>query len=406
MTPGPCAWGPGPHPGLGAIGALVMLAACGAADAGSLVTVRDSAGVEIVDNHAAPANVARWRLSDAPTLDIGVVEGDSAYQIFRARGAVRLEDGIVIANSGTRQLRFYDEAGRHVRSVGRRGEGPGEFRALSGVWRYGPDSLITWDEPLRRATVFDRDGNLGGVITLQQPALNPTIVTPFFDGSLFVVDALFDMSGSGRRQQYAAYARVARDGTLLDSLGRFPTFTTIPIRYGDGGGIIGSTIFGPRGMVAASPAGFVVGLGRDEELTWYDPGGTARRVARWVGGDRTVSSADVERYRKARLARARDGNDRRREQDILDQSPVADQFPALEDLAIDRRDNVWLRVYDRPGYDGPARWLVFDDDGAMTARVETPRRLRMFEIGADYVLGVFLDELDVEHVRLYELIKP
>ena len=36
----------------------------------------------------------------------------------------------------------------------------------------------------------------------------------------------------------------------------------------------------------------------------------------------------------------------------------------------------------------------------------TPADLSVIEIGADYLLGTWRDELDVEHVQLYELIKP
>jgi hypothetical protein len=35
--------------------------------------------------------------------------------------------------------------------------------------------------------------------------------------------------------------------------------------------------------------------------------------------------------------------------------------------------------------------------------VELPAGLRVLEIGGDYVLGVWNDELDVQHVRLHRL---
>jgi hypothetical protein len=35
-----------------------------------------------------------------------------------------------------------------------------------------------------------------------------------------------------------------------------------------------------------------------------------------------------------------------------------------------------------------------------------PTGLRVTEIGPDYVLGLWRDADDVEHVRMYELIKP
>jgi hypothetical protein len=56
--------------------------------------------------------------------------------------------------------------------------------------------------------------------------------------------------------------------------------------------------------------------------------------------------------------------------------------------------------------DEPPRWIVFDSDGRWLGAVEVPPNGRVSEIGADYVLGVWRDELDVERVQMFELIKP
>ena len=49
--------------------------------------------------------------------------------------ALRLPNGqIVIANSGSNELRYYDSAGVFLYAVGREGFGPGEFKDIGGVW--------------------------------------------------------------------------------------------------------------------------------------------------------------------------------------------------------------------------------------------------------------------------------
>lgn len=145
--------------------ALVAIAvACGSAcaDAGERhdVTVLDSAGISIVENPAEPP--ARWTLPPHPVLEVGVVEGDEAYQLSDVVGAVWSARGeLVVANGATNALRFYDAAGRHVRSVGREGEGPGEFLALASLERRG-DSLVAHDGRGWRFTIFSSDGELLG----------------------------------------------------------------------------------------------------------------------------------------------------------------------------------------------------------------------------------------------------
>ncbi len=67
--------------------------------------------------------------------------------------------------------------------------------------------------------------------------------------------------------------------------------------------------------------------------------------------------------------------------------------------------NVWVAEYRPPGHEQP-RWLVFDGEYRMLGTVEIPPGFVVHEIGSDYVLGRARDEFDVEHIRLYDLIKP
>ncbi|NNM34643.1 MAG: hypothetical protein HKO53_16305, partial [Gemmatimonadetes bacterium] len=48
-------------------------------------------------------------------------------------------------------------------------------------------------------------------------------------------------------------------------------------------------------------------------------------------------------------------------------------------------------------------WTVFDPDGRLLGRVETPPGLRVLQIGADFMVGHRNDELDVEHIQVWGL---
>lgn len=62
----------------------------------------------------------RWRISAAPEVTIGDRPNDTSHLLFRVGGVARLPDGrIAIANSGTREVRFYDEGGDLLASIGR-----------------------------------------------------------------------------------------------------------------------------------------------------------------------------------------------------------------------------------------------------------------------------------------------
>jgi len=111
------------------------------------------------DQDTSDGVVALWMLSE-PTLEIGVVEGDPNYELHQAISSVRLPDGrIVVSNAGSQEIRFYDSDGQFLAKAGGRGGGPGEFRWLSRVYRYGADSIMALDNGANRLSVFDTDGN-------------------------------------------------------------------------------------------------------------------------------------------------------------------------------------------------------------------------------------------------------
>ncbi|MBW3569577.1 MAG: hypothetical protein KY467_00600, partial [Gemmatimonadetes bacterium] len=154
-----------------ALAAVLAASACrdGAASA-SDAPPRDSAGVRIVQS-ARPAwgDQRPWTVQPEPALQIGTVDGPAEHQLTGVTGAVRLAGGgIVVANGGAQELRFYDGQGRLVRAVGRAGGGPGEFQTLDALVPYRGDSVAAWDTRQRRLSVFGADGGLGRVLTVQQ----------------------------------------------------------------------------------------------------------------------------------------------------------------------------------------------------------------------------------------------
>lgn len=387
-----------------------MAAGCGAGDAGrGDVVMRDSAGIQIVEARRGLWPEGReWRVPSPPRLEIGVVEGDPAYQLFRVTGATRLKDGrIVVANGGSSQLRVFDADGRFLGEVGGPGEGPGEFRALVGVWPYRGDSIAAWDGRLRRITVFDRELQFVRSARLERPGFNPIVLGAFPDGSVVTFDEQLELPDASPREQYGTFARHGPEGEFLDSIARYPTFTTVPIQGPDGTNLFISVVtFGPHTVAAVAPANFVVGTARDYELRVHSRDGLLVRLIRWHGPDRAVRDADVAKYREERLESARNVDELRRVRAEIEQTPVAPEFPAYRMLVVDRTGNLWVESYPRPGENGRRRWTVFDAAGRMLGDVAIPERLWVFEIGDDYVLGVERDELGVEYVRMYALVKP
>lgn len=393
------------------------LAACESApDRTSTAAVRDSSGVQIVENTGPlwPEGEG-WRLADSASLDIGTFEGEPEYQLYRAFSAIKLPDGrIVVANNGTHELRFYDSSGTFLSSAGREGEGPGEFRGLQFLHSYAGDSLLTYDFRNRRFSIFALDGSFVRSFTpapMTGAVAFPTYVAPFTDGSILLgleSPTTAEKLKSGLRREPVVFLHCDRDGALIDTLGRHPGTEWFIQTQGDGapsmGIIIGQRVMGLQAQSVAYQEGFYFGAGDSYEISYYNIEGVLKRLVRLRRPNRSVTADDIERYRQRRLESVDDENQRIMMERRLAAMPFPETLPAFDRFVVDSDGNLWVEEYRLPGDDKP-RWTVFDREGQMLGVVEAPERFRIYEIGTDFVLGRWTDELDIEHIRLYRLEK-
>jgi hypothetical protein len=108
----------------------------------------------------APTQLPVLALSQKPTLEIGVMEGDAHYTFQSIVGVVPLSSGdLVVSDGGSAEITLYAPDGTFVRRWGGRGEGPGEFRVLAGAYAGPGDSIMGEDGVTARVSVFDSTGD-------------------------------------------------------------------------------------------------------------------------------------------------------------------------------------------------------------------------------------------------------
>ncbi len=123
---------------------------------------------------------------------------------------------------------------------------------------------------------------------------------------------------------------------------------------------------------------------------------------RWARQQRR-SESSYNRYVEERLANFPTEEDRRLYAHFYAQDlPVPDVLPAFQSLLVDQQDYLWVERYRLPWENVPT-WDILDTEGRWLGTIQTPTRLTIFEIGSDYVLGRYRDELGIQKVRLHTL---
>jgi len=389
-----------------ALAALAVVAACGDAGGGPAAAVRDSAGVTIVENPATLAERPLWTVAPEPLVAIGALEGEDAYQLSQVSGAGRLSDGrILVANRGTQELRYFDRTGGHRRSVGREGEGPGEFKGLGTVVVLPGDSVAAYDWNLRRVSYFGPDGAFVRSVNLDFPAGFPMPVGRFADGAWLAGRGFTFAPGNDGTdiiRDTVPYLVFEPSGALRDSIGRFPA-TEFYVRTSGRSAMATSLPFGRSTESAVAGDRFYAGHNERYEITRYTAAGRPELIVRLAHPPVPLSGGDLAVYKAERLEDT-ESNFRQETARNLEEMPYPSTLPAFADLVVDADGNLWVLEYARPGSD-ERRWTVFSPEGRALGSVVTPPGLRVLEIGRDYVLGVWRDDLDVEYMRLHRLDK-
>jgi hypothetical protein len=386
------------------LSAAVVGSGCGSGERPAPV-VRDSAGIRIVENdRPAWSDEQRWRVGPEPSVDIGR-DSAPAHLLNGVRWAQLLSDGrIAVLNGGTADVRLFNATGRHLATIGGRGQGPGDFVAPSRVLELGGDSLLVLDNNHRlQFTLFGPDGRYARAFTvpLSLGGERTDLLGWFPDGSSLVRRHELDDSvptGSLVRQ-FASLFRLGNGGIILDSLGLFPGLTTASS---------GPYMWGPIPHAAVHDTTIFFGPADSYEVRRYSWNGALSGIVRLARPSVPTTEAHIEAFwEEGRKSMARwDPRLRAQAEKRISGIRFAPTLPAYHRLETDAAGNLWVQEYARTRSREGRVWTVFDPAGAYLGDVEMPDRFTVHQFGDDFVLGTWRDADDVEHVRMYPIVKP
>jgi hypothetical protein len=163
-------------------------------------------------------------------LAIGDDESGPEYEFDAVLAVTGHADGhVVVVQRSGQQLRAFDANGKHLRAIGRSGDGPGEFRFVTAAGFLG-DTLWTLDAVLRRITFYGRDGKVlssiqqteGGTSSGRGPSYYFQPMALLANGGVIAyggTDTEALVSGAVTR---TPVVRTSRSGTVTDTLHWIP----------------------------------------------------------------------------------------------------------------------------------------------------------------------------------------
>ena len=408
-----------------------------AADEGLAVTVRDSAGIEIVENHAPEHPNGQFLTIDPePEIVLGGRESptgeanDSSQLIWSVVGIARLEDGrVAILSSEGSRLLLFDPSGRLSGTIGRAGEGPGEFTRPEHLQYLPPDTLVVWDYFMSSIIHFDTAGRLIRERSIDFATMMERVpgVTgegmelPLPDGSFVAYIRVPErdterVPGTVIRSLGADFLRVGHDyaaSPLVSWAGeelwvpKTPMPSELPY----------APTIGPDLHIAAGgrPPSIYVSDGTGREIRQFSLDGTLVRLIRRTT-DPVPVTAEARAAWEAGMYRIAEAGGERPPPGIFDGMPVPEFFPWVNGMVVDSEGLLWVWEWTESQTGIPNRWSVYASDGRWLGVVADPLnpppvgpvagchwRFSPCWIDREFLLVVRYGELGVERVEGYRI---
>ena len=349
------------------------------------------------------------KLSLVEELRIGSREGDGVDAFGSVQGFAVFPSGVMaIFDGSVPALRLFSPEGKHLRTLGRDGAGPGEYRNQTLGLAVDRDGvLLMYDPRNARLNRWKEDGTV-----------LPSWRAP---GRLYTNQALQVDSGGGTWVRITTEAveagrpwkfgllRVGPEGTSGDTLHPPPIAGEVPAN---------PTYFEPQEYWHRNRNGeWVTGFSGAYAITVGSPGRGALRVERSVP---RIPVAGEERRNYQEVADAF-----RRSPNVAPSGPatVPSQKPYFRGLESDLDGRIWVDLHGpgepfepaprrvQPGMPAvpPLRWRerrrydVFGRDGSYLGRIELPPRTTFSEAKGNRVWAIQRGEDDEQYIIRYRI---
>jgi len=368
-------------------------------------SVRDSAGIQVIENRVSAWEAdGAWRIDTEPSLDLGGPQSPPELYFQQLSDFGVLPNGNFVAGDmTTREVYFFSSAGEILAEKGGEGRGPGEFDVLWGLAVLG-ERVFAYDPHSPRLTVYDSVGGFLEATTLEQPENTPPLYTYYLvgttEGQLVLSPRMFTPSPTGGVSIY----RDSSPNLLFRADGRFQGDVAEPSGVDMFVSVQGasSVPFSVVSLIAPTADRVLMSHGKDFEVRVFRGPGAPFQVFRRSYSHRPVTEDDLQQAIADHLlmAGASSARDPRFEgfRRMMESAPLPEEMPSIGRLLVDALGYSWCQHYRPTNEPSGTMWSVFSAQGDWLGELQMPAGFRPGLIGSDYLLGVYTDSLEVQHI--------
>lgn len=316
-----------------------------------------------------------------------------------------------IYNRGNESIYHLDENGEYIASIGRRGQGPGEFQSWPTFDTISSDTLYTLDDMTRIVSKFVyRNGDWGydGGFTLQvKEYYRPSKILQI-DREHLVIEYSPDVNRRMSSSENSSH--VSKKYDLIRSTGEFIQENWLITQAHDrsiyssdtGAGATHLLPFGGRSIKDIGPNHHLYHLWTPEfTIEIYDlEGSNVNRLTQPSFNYRL--SDEVKQKRLDEVVSIQMGSERE-QQELIDQilEEIPETAPALRDFHVDRdTGNVIVRRYI---FEDQPNWMLLDKEGTRIGVLSLDENLEVFDFRNGKIIGALNNEDALPTVRVIAL---
>lgn len=385
--------------------ALVTVISLTAGCAPDVPETLDDAG-PIVPHSGLPA----WQISADPLVSVGGADAPSEEHLVLATSAFLKDDGgLVIVDEGTREVVLVDADGSVVRRVGGHGDGPSEYRSATWIPDWSSDSILIFDADAQRLSFLDPEGDFVRSMPItadsEEGFSRATVIARVASGQILMKEEVLQppgWAGTGYRRLPATLGMYSADG---ERAAWARTVQGDAALFGEwrGNPVFGRFPFFPALLVAATPARIFVFEGPEYVLESFGTAGLRSARVRVDHPTDTLSRESHSEWLEWRL-QAVPADALAETRRYLESTYEPWPLPAVRRLVTDELGRLWVGEWTGGG--PVMQWTVFDSMLEPLARVTAPEGFRLLSVNGDLVVGMLLDELEVQRIEVRRLSFP